>query len=127
MALKDVKYAILGLDNAGKSSFLQVFRQIYGFEEIIAHIQPTVRIDHIKYQILDINVHFWDFGGQRSYREQYLREPQSFSNTSILLFIIDVQDEERFSLSMDYLNQILEILKEFGFSSLIPIQICFTK
>lgn len=123
----DVKYAILGLDNAGKSSFIQAFRQIYGFEEKLETIQPTIRIDHIKYQIFDINVHFWDFGGQTAYREQYLREPQSFSNISVLLYIIDIQDEDRFSLAMNYLEGILTLLKECEYSSPIPIQICFNK
>jgi hypothetical protein len=52
----------------------------------------------------------WDLGGQQQYRKIYLEEPERFFfDASAVLYVIDIQDEERFDETMDYLEKIVKI------------------
>jgi GTPase SAR1 family protein len=127
MVKRELKYSILGLDNAGKSSLLYALQKIYGFEKKVEAIRPTIRINHVEFKVLDTIIRFWDFGGQNTYRERYLAEPHLFDQTNILLYLIDLQDETRFNESITYLANILETIKEFPENHSYPINICFSK
>jgi GTPase SAR1 family protein len=128
MEYKNLKFSILGLDNAGKSSLIHAFQQIYGFEDDIRLIPPTVRIKHTEYTLLDFKILFWDFGGQIAYRQGYLNSSFSFfDNSCILLYLIDLQDDARYQESLEYLGEILNFLRKNNHLSLSRINICFSK
>jgi hypothetical protein len=65
-------------------------------------------------------------GGQQKYRELYEeRQDIYFSGTDLLLYVIDVQDRERFEISLAYLDMILQnFLKQ---KLEIPLIITFHK
>ena len=60
---------------------------------------------------MDHQIVFWDLGGQERYRNQNLSNPNTFKDAALLVYVIDVQDKERFDQSLDYLLQILMIVK----------------
>ena len=126
LRLNNIKIIISGLDNAGKTSTLTVFDKRYNFEQEIKEIQPTKKIEYHKVQFLNKSIVFWDMGGQEQYREVYKVDPDFyFANTTLLLYIIDIQDSSRFELTLNYLNVILEYFKKNNMN--VPLIVAFHK
>lgn len=136
---------ILGLDNAGKTTFLEHIKLLYptpnetlkekqrrvssssaaieGDEDNTVKVLKTKRIlptvgqntTTIRFksgdsnsftnsaQFRNINLKFWDLGGQRSLRSMWLRYYRSCHG---IIFIIDSTDTERFQECYDTLMQI---------------------
>jgi len=47
----------------------------------------------------------WDFGGQIDHREEYLKEPEKyFFGINLVIYVIDIQDTERYDESIEYFN-----------------------
>lgn len=101
---------ILGLNNAGKTAILQVLQdniKIKAFRTL----SPTKGINRENFKIEGIQCTLWDMGGQEDYRKQYLSTPEkNFSNTELIMYVIDVQDKENFSLTLNYLKDITNSL-----------------
>ncbi|KAE9551307.1 hypothetical protein FO519_005487 [Halicephalobus sp. NKZ332] len=86
--------AILGLDDAGKTTFLERVKSIFNATPMVDpnRIWPTVgmnigKIDHTKIQL-----NFWDVGGQSDLQvlwEKYISECHA------IIFIVDGSNEER--------------------------------
>ena len=124
--LKNVKFVLAGLDNAGKTSFLIALRQKYNFYEKVKSLMPTVRIEYSTLNFLNRwEIDFWDMGGQENYREDYLNKPVYFSDTTFFYYFIDIQDEIKFKTSLDYLNELLKIYTDLNFNK--EIIICLNK
>jgi GTPase SAR1 family protein len=124
---KEVKIILAGLDNAGKSSMLVGLRRMYGFEEDVKRLKPTIRIDYYRREFLNMKLNFFDMGGQVKFRESYLKRPIYFESVNVMIFLIDIQDEERFTESVDYLGKILGVLKETEYPKEYPVYVCFSK
>jgi GTPase SAR1 family protein len=106
------KVIVIGLDNAGKTAILSKFGGRLGISDL-ANLTPTKGVDrrHIETKNSDIDLYIWDFGGQAQYRSKYFEKPeQYFLQTDLLIYVIDVQDSERYAESFEYFEQILEIL-----------------
>jgi len=107
---KEQKVAVVGLDNAGKTAILTKLGGRLGINDL-ALIKPTKGVErrHIKTDVLDLYI--WDFGGQTSFRERYLENPEKyFLQLDLLMFVIDIQDSERFEDFFDYFEKILDII-----------------
>ncbi|MHA2101338.1 MAG: ADP-ribosylation factor-like protein [Candidatus Kariarchaeaceae archaeon] len=104
------KIIIAGLDSVGKTS---IYRKMIEGADIkeIENLPPTRGIERRSQIIMGHQVVFWDLGGQESYRSQYFENPKTFANTALLIYVLDVQDKERFDQSLDYLLQILMVVK----------------
>lgn len=106
------KIIVIGLDNAGKTAILSKFGGRLGISDL-ANLQPTKGVDrrHIETEDSDIDLYIWDFGGQTQYRSKYFDKPeQYFLQIDLLIYVIDVQDSERYAESFEYFEQVLEIL-----------------
>jgi hypothetical protein len=125
--IHDIKIILSGLDNAGKSSMLLALKKMYGFEEEVKQLKPTIRIDYYRRDFLNQRLNFFDMGGQSKFREAYLKRPIYFEAVNILIYLIDIQDEKRFSESIDYMGKVLRILEEVGYDKANPIYLCFSK
>jgi GTPase SAR1 family protein len=125
--MKRLKVCVNGLDNAGKTSMLLAIQNIYGFESKVANLAPTMLIAHYYRPFLGNIISYWDFGGQDQFRKIYLQNPEYFENTDVLLYVIDIQDDQRFPESVTYLSNILEILKSTNYDPKNPVFICFSK
>lgn len=122
-----LKVLLSGLDNAGKSSMLVVIKKMYEFEEEVKSLKPTLRIDHYRRNFLNCQVDINDMGGQESFREKYLNREIYFEETDAFIYLIDIKDSERIPTSLDYLGQVLDILRKTKFNNEKLIHVCFTK
>jgi len=106
------KIIVIGLDNAGKTAILNKFGGRLGISDL-ANLKPTKGVDrrHIKSENSDLDLFIWDFGGQETFRNKYLKNPeQYFLEVDLLIYVIDLQDSERFPESFEYFEQILKTL-----------------
>ena len=106
------KVIIAGLDSAGKTSIYEKVIEGTNPEEL-RDLPPTKGIERRRRSLDGIEIVFWDLAGQSSYRSNYLANPQIFLNTSILIYVIDIQDPHRFDESLEYFLQILMTIKNF--------------
>jgi len=106
--VKGQKVLVAGLDEAGKTATLSKFGGRLGISETIA-THPTRGVVRMKFGNSNLNLFIWDLGGQEEYRQRYLKNPeQYFIQLDLLLYIIDVQNPERFDESLEYLDRILD-------------------
>jgi len=103
----------MGLDNAGKTSIITAITKRFGFEEEVGILLPTRRIARDSFKFLGIEFSRLDFGGQKQYREEYLKNPTKYlGGADLVFFVIDAQDFNRYIESIDYLEKILLFYKE---------------
>lgn len=106
------KIPILGIDNAGKSSIIKTFQRQF---QVISEIKPTKKIQRIQIQVFDKDLFIWDFGGQERYRDRYFENAEiNFADISIWFFVVDIQDQERFSEVYDYFKLCRDAIMEFS-------------
>lgn len=106
------KIMIIGLDNAGKTAILSKYGGKLGIDDLV-NLKPTkgVHRELIKTEDSELDVFVWDMGGQKQYRNKYLKHPEYyFLQIDLLIYVIDVQDSERFAESFEYFEEILQIL-----------------
>jgi len=101
------KVVFAGLANSGKTSILLNLKREYHGE-----ILPTKGIERSEMKILGHNLVEWDLGGQTTFREGYLKRKESFYDTNLLYFVIDINDSQNFGEALDYFKDITEILRE---------------
>jgi GTPase SAR1 family protein len=119
MEITAYKIAILGPPNAGKTSLIRVLR---GEFERLAEITPTKMIDRSMIGLMDKLFVVWDFGGQDSYRERYLKDSEAlFDSIEYLLYVIDISDDEKSNLSKEYFADILTRIVDLKYSFKLAI------
>ncbi|MHA2298317.1 MAG: ADP-ribosylation factor-like protein [Candidatus Hodarchaeales archaeon] len=116
-----LKIGFLGLDAAGKTSFLSVLSSTYSS---VIEPPPTKGIERSTKDIIGQSIDLWDFGGQKQYRDRYLRSDKDLIDFDLVYYLIDVQDLDRFDESGDYLDDLLEKIDDFDQGRLI---VCFHK
>ncbi|MFW9880832.1 MAG: ADP-ribosylation factor-like protein [Candidatus Thorarchaeota archaeon] len=106
--VKGQKVLCAGLDNAGKTSLLSKFGGRLGIGDMIS-THPTKGVVRLKFGSTNLNLFIWDLGGQEEYRERYLSNPeQYFVQLDLLMFVIDIQDPDRYEESLQYFSKILD-------------------
>ncbi|TXT67649.1 MAG: hypothetical protein BAJALOKI1v1_30010 [Promethearchaeota archaeon] len=114
MDLEDTKVIFLGLDNAGKTSLLTRFGGKLDLEQL-SKLEPTRGVERQSYESKTFRMLIWDFGGQKDHRSEYLQDPEEyFLDVNLIIYVIDLQDPDRFEESVDYFKGVLEILQELG-------------
>jgi len=95
-----------GLSFAGKTSIIHTLKHLPNKPT------PTLGAKKTVYQIASHQIVISDMGGQKTFRESYLVNPeQYFANTQILFYVIDVQDLEKFDESLAFLERVLAIYR----------------
>jgi len=108
------KLVLAGLDFAGKTSLLSVLKKDYS---VIQDLMPTKGAQRDGVEFFGIPIITWDLGGQALYRNEYLDSGKSklfFSDTDVLFYVIDVQDEKRYDEALDYYDKMLASYKSLG-------------
>ena len=104
------KVIVVGLDNAGKTAILTKFGGKLGITGL-ANLKPTKGVKRKVIESSHLDLFIWDMGGQKQYRSKYLKNPdQYFLQIDLLIYVIDVQDSERFESSFDYFETILDTI-----------------
>ena len=119
------KILVVGLDNAGKTAILTKFGGRLGIDQM-ASLKPTKGVErqHIKTDNADLDLFIWDMGGQKEYRNKYLNNPEYyFIQTDLIIYVIDIQDSERFAESFEYFENILQTLNTLDENPFIVIYI----
>ncbi len=117
------KIVFLGLDFAGKTSILKILEGSYsGLDKI----KPTLGPKRTAYDILGFKIMNWDLGGQKQYRDEYLKNyEQVMQDTNLLIFVIDIQDEHRFNEAGAYFDDMLHALDHLKIKC--PVVLCLHK
>ncbi|KKN53693.1 hypothetical protein LCGC14_0599960 [marine sediment metagenome] len=109
------KILILGLANSGKTSIalsMQNITDLVSFTSLV----PTRGIEISEYKDGNTEYLIWDFGGQERYRKKYKQKLHKYiSETSEIIYSIDIQDENVYFISIVFLREILNVLKTAGF------------
>ena len=107
------KIIVLGLNNAGKTSLLESLKGKTKFGDI-TNLPPTKGVEIQQVEVENFNLMIWDFGGQKFHREDYLKKPEEyFLQIDLIIYVIDIQDSERYDESLDYFEKILDIISYF--------------
>jgi len=107
---KKQKLIVVGLDNAGKTAILTKFGGKLGIEAL-SNLKPTKGLKREIIEDSDLELFIWDMGGQKQYREKYLKNPdQYFLQIDLLIYVIDIQDSARFEESFEYFEKIIDSL-----------------
>ncbi|MHA1697247.1 MAG: ADP-ribosylation factor-like protein [Promethearchaeota archaeon] len=111
---KVAKISVMGMQNAGKTSFINYLMGKTP-DEKFKKTEPTVSIAHKTMELNGMQLAIWDFGGQKSFREEYLGNPEEFFvNTEVLLYIVDSQDDEKYADAIAYFYSILSLMEKIG-------------
>lgn len=105
------KLLMIGLDNGGKSSILAVLQDKFS---IIKSLLPTKGVKRERLDFFGYPIISWDLGGQIQYRENYyFKNPEHFfTEVDLILYVIDIQDPERFEESAQYFTRVLDSLED---------------
>lgn len=113
------KIAFVGMDNAGKTSIINVLSQNFSNYQAIL---PTQRVERNQLNFLGKELMIWDFGGQDKYREAYLATPEKyFESIDIMYFVVDIQDLEKLNTSIQYFRRIIDGLDFYSPNAQITI------
>jgi hypothetical protein len=113
------KVLFTGLDFAGKSSIILTLKREFAQ---IGDVSPTQGSQKRMFDFLGKQISEWDLGGQRKYRISYLKRPNDyFANTSVAIYVIDIQEEDRFDESIDYLKKVVKKFEELEISPFVHI------
>ena len=109
--MEGTKILIFGLDNSGKTSIVLSLKQNVNLMDYY-NTSPTRGMERKFHQIGHNHFIFFDFGGQEQYRKSHLEEINNFlTGVDKIFYVIDVQDPDRYDLSLAYLKDIIDIIK----------------
>lgn len=112
-SLEERKLVLIGLSKAGKTSIVKKFFEGETIDNAL-DTRPTVlrTISRHFLPFLSGNIITHDFGGQEEFIAQHLFDKSAFRKLLALLFVFDVQDEDRFPQALKYFTLALERVKE---------------
>ncbi|MFX1587325.1 MAG: ADP-ribosylation factor-like protein [Promethearchaeota archaeon] len=103
------KIIFIGLDNGGKTSIVLSLKGLNLMS--LKSSNPTRGVETSNLSINDEEFNIWDFGGQEQYRKMHLEDfENNFQEIDKIIYVIDIQDQERYSLALDYLMLIIKKL-----------------
>lgn len=108
---RKMKILYAGLDDSGKTSFLLSVDRRYSR---LIGLKPTVGASIKSIEALGATIFLWDLGGQKRFREKYIDKAEIYLYEADLMFyFIDIQNKSRFDESIEYLQNLKSVLKEF--------------
>ncbi|EZG66905.1 ADP-ribosylation factor family protein [Gregarina niphandrodes] len=110
------KCLILGLDNGGKTTTLQLMRSEinHNWNGEVGHTLPTVGLNMARFQYKRQEVCFWDLGGQTALRSLWSKY---YDEAHGILYVIDANDPDR-------LTEALGELEKAAAQFVTPIKVC---
>ncbi len=102
----------LGLDNSGKTSIILSLQKKINLLDYVS-LKTTKDYDITEIEDKDSKHQVWDFGGQYQYRDKHLRNLNNYlTGATKIIYVIDVQDKKKYDLSLEYFNNILNVIKK---------------
>ena len=107
------KIIIIGLDNSGKTSIVMCLKGVKNLSSF-SSVTPTRNFEISQFRTLGSTFSIWDFGGQERFREEYLTNfYDHLQGARKLIFVLDVQDRGRYHVALEYLAEIIKLLRKF--------------
>ena len=106
------KIVLLGLDNSGKTSIVKCLK---GIKNLASFNDPKPTRGHKinRFNMYGTNFSIWDFGGQSTYRDElFINFKSSIKETDKIIFVIDIQDQERYETSLEYLTKLNSLIQK---------------
>lgn len=105
------KILLMGLDNGGKSSILLSLTRDIDLSHYSP--KPTMGIEIVNHTIDDTIFNIWDFSGQKQFRDQHYKDlDKNIGGTDKIIYVIDVQDINRYDLTLQYLEKIVKYVTD---------------
>ncbi len=112
MSNNQIKILLLGLSNSGKTSIVLTLQKETNLLTY-ASLKATKGIKRDEFEDDGTIYHIWDFGGQEQYRKVYLEKFDTYlTGTQKVIFVIDVQEKEKFKLALNYYREIVKRLED---------------
>ncbi len=109
---RKMKILFAGLDDSGKTSFLLSVDRKYS--KLIG-LKPTTGASIKSIEALGATIFLWDLGGQKRFREKYIDKAEIYLYEADLMFyFIDIKNKARFDESIEYLQNLKNVIKEFN-------------
>ncbi len=109
---RKMKILFAGLDDSGKTSFLLSVDRKYS--KLIG-LKPTAGANIKSIEALGATIFLWDLGGQKRFREKYVDKAEIYLYEADLMFyFIDIKNKSRFNESIEYLQNLKNVIKEFA-------------
>lgn len=113
---KPIKIVIMGMENAGKTTILDILTQ--ETDEIPDKppiMNPTKGIERNPVTLFQKKAVIWDFGGQETYRNEYLANPEKYFHTiKFFYYVIDIQDYYRLVPSVMYFTGVFNKIRKYS-------------
>ena len=104
------KILVMGLDGSGKTSIILSLQQKTNLMSFFS-LKPTQGLEIVKLKADEKIFACFDFGGREKFREYYIENFDKYiQEVDKLIYVIDVQDVERYELALKYLESIIEAL-----------------
>eukprot|EP01056_Protomagalhaensia_sp_Gyna25_P005322 Protomagalhaensia_sp_Gyna_25__5321@NODE_66_length_5710_cov_131_847117_g49_i0_p1_GENE_NODE_66_length_5710_cov_131_847117_g49_i0NODE_66_length_5710_cov_131_847117_g49_i0_p1_ORF_typecomplete_len300_score28_38Arf/PF00025_21/3e34Gtr1_RagA/PF04670_12/4_3e12Galpha/PF00503_20/5_7Galpha/PF00503_20/9_8e10Ras/PF00071_22/6_3e11Roc/PF08477_13/7_6e10SRPRB/PF09439_10/1_3e09GTP_EFTU/PF00009_27/0_0014MMR_HSR1/PF01926_23/0_00053FeoB_N/PF02421_18/0_00072_NODE_66_length_5710_cov_131_847117_g49_i010871986 len=118
-----MRFLVLGLDNAGKTTTLEVIKTAHGQRTIpLGSITPTVGLNIAHVDSDGVSASFWDLGGQVALRTLWSKY---FEDCQGVLYVCDISDVDRYTESI---NSLLNVTQHRVFRGrVIPVLLFFNK
>ena len=110
------KLVIMGMENAGKTTILDVLTgKIRETPNKPPSMNPTKGVERSTILFFQKETKVWDLGGQETYRNEYLSNPEKYFHTiSFFFFVVDIQDYYRLVPSVMYFQGIFNLIKKYS-------------
>ncbi|MFW9999398.1 MAG: ADP-ribosylation factor-like protein [Candidatus Hodarchaeota archaeon] len=111
-----IKLVIMGMENAGKTTILDVLTgKISEAPNKPPSMNPTKGIERSTVLFFKKETKIWDFGGQESYRNDYLLNAERYFQTiSFFYYVVDIQDYYRLVPSVMYFRGVFNLIKKYS-------------
>ena len=107
------KILLIGLDKAGKTSILLCLRGIKNLLSFYS-LNPTRSVKVVNFKAFNSEYNIWDFGGQETFRKEYLDDFKKYlTGANKIIYVIDVQDSERYDLAIEYLENVVRHIRKY--------------
>ncbi len=104
------KILIMGLDNSGKTSILLSLQHEVNLLTYYS-LKPTPGLNIVTIDKEDKKFIIWECGGQQQYRDEYLQNLEKYiQETKKFIYVIDVQDIDRYNTALQYFADILKMM-----------------
>ncbi len=111
-----IKLVIIGMENAGKTTILDVLTgKINQETNKPPSMNPTKGVDRSVVLFFEKETKVWDFGGQESFRNEYTSNPKKyFYSISFFYYVVDIQDYYRLIQSVMYFKGIFNLIRKYS-------------
>ncbi|MHA1146853.1 MAG: ADP-ribosylation factor-like protein [Promethearchaeota archaeon] len=111
-----IKIAIMGMDNAGKSTIVKFLLENEArCPSEAPQMTATKGVIKEPLTLFEKTTVVWDFGGQEIYRNKYLKEPSKyFRSIDFFFYVVDVLDYVRMFSAAMYFKGVFQLIRKYS-------------